>query len=115
VAELLAGADLFVLSTRSEVFSVSTLEAMAAGLPVVVSDIPAFDEMFTDGVEGRKVPPADPQALAAVLAELLTDSPARRRMGQAAQARARQFTVDRMAEEFEGLLRCLHVAGRAVR
>lgn len=104
VPAILAAADVFVLSSRFEVFSLAALEAMAASLPVVVNGGAAFDEMFTDGVEGRKVPPADPDALAGALGELL-DAPAlRRRLGAAARQRARQFDLARMAAGFRDLL-----------
>ena len=107
VPSILAAADLFVLSTRSEVFSIATLEAMAAGLPVVVSDVPAFDEMFTDGREGLKVPPGDAAALAAAIARLLDDPALRERMSSAARNRAKRFSTERMAEGFERVLNCL--------
>jgi phosphatidylinositol alpha-mannosyltransferase len=51
------------------------VEAMAAGLPVVASDIPGYREVVTDGVEGLLVPPRDPEALAAGLATVATDIP----------------------------------------
>ena len=107
VGEILAGAELFVLSTHSEVFSVATLEAMAAGLGVVVSDIPAFDEMFTQGCEGLKVRPGDAGAMADALAGLLDDPAVRARMGQAARRRAEDFGLPRMASEFDRMLRSL--------
>lgn len=105
VPALLAAADVFVLSTRSEVFSRATLEAMAAGLPIVVSDVPGFDEVFDDGVEGLKVAPGRPEELAAALGRLLDDPAGRERLGQAAKRRAGRFSRPRMAEAFERLLR----------
>jgi len=101
VPAILAAADVFVLSTRSEVFSVSTIEAMAAGLPVVVSDIPAFDELVTDGVEGLRVRSEDAGALAGALGRLLADGDLRRRLGQAGRARAQRLSVEGMADRFE--------------
>jgi len=104
VAGLLASADVFVLSTRGEVFSVATLEALAAGLPVIVSDIGAFDEMFTAGVEGLKVRPGDPAALADAIERVL-DAPALgQALGVAARRRAERFSRRRMADEFLRLL-----------
>ena len=104
VAGLLASADVFVLSTRGEVFSVATLEAMAAGRPVIVSDIAAFDEMFTAGVEGLKVRPGDPAALADAIERVLDDAPLARALGDAARMRAERFSRRRMADEFLRLL-----------
>ena len=104
VAGLLASADVFVLSTRGEVFSVATLEAMAAGRPVIVSDIPAFDEMFTAGVEGLKGRPGDPAALADAIERVLDDAALAEALGDAAQRRAERFSRRRMADEFLRLL-----------
>ena len=98
VPGLLKAADAFVLSTRSEVFSVALLEAFAAGLPAVVSDLPAFDEMLADGQEGLRFPAGDAEALAGRLERLLDDADLRRTLGARAAGRARQFTRQRMAE-----------------
>jgi glycosyltransferase involved in cell wall biosynthesis len=107
VPGLLKAADVFALSTTSEVFSVATLEAMAAGVPVVVSDIPAFEEMFTDGCEGLKVPPGNAEALANAIETLLDDPAGRRRLGEAGRKRAKDFDISRMVDNFHRLLLAL--------
>ena len=78
VVEALQAADVFLLASLSEGLSTATLEAMAVGLPVVVTDVGGMREAVTDGVEGRVVPPRDPAALAAALLELAADATARR-------------------------------------
>jgi len=104
VPALLAAADVFALSTRSEVFNVATLEAMAAGRAVVVSDIPAFEEMIAHGREGWTVPPGDAGALAEALGRLLDDDRLRARLGRAGRRTAATFSRRRMAEQFAELL-----------
>jgi glycosyltransferase involved in cell wall biosynthesis len=78
--------------------SLSLLEAMAAGLPVVASDIPGNRELVASGECGRLVPPRDPQTLARTLEELL-DSPAiARQFGDAARERVQQhYSLEKMA------------------
>lgn len=88
VRTLLADSDVFVLSSRSEGLPVSVLEAMAAGLPVVASDVGGLRELVVEGETGLLVPPADPEALAAALQGLLADRALRRRLGAAGRARA---------------------------
>ena len=90
VPGVLASADVFVLSSRSEGFPVSILEAMAAGLPVVATDVGGVAESVADGETGLLVPPGDPGALAAALDRLLTDSALRLRLGTAGRERARR-------------------------
>ena len=107
VPSILAGADLFVLATKCEVFNVAALEAMAAGLPVVVSDVPGFDEVFTHGVEGLRVPPGDADALAAAIEKLLDDRALRDRLASAGRKRVERFSVPRMAGNFTRLLRAV--------
>jgi glycosyltransferase involved in cell wall biosynthesis len=88
VGELLAAADLFVLSTRSEGLPLSILEAMAAGLPVVASNVGGVPELVVDGETGLLVPPGDPHALAAAIGRLLDDETLRRQLGAAGRIRA---------------------------
>jgi glycosyltransferase involved in cell wall biosynthesis len=96
VPELLARADVFVLSSRSEGAPLSILEAMAAGLPVVSSCVGGVPELVADGETGLLVPPGDPAAMAAALGRLVADAGLRRRLGAAGRERAhRIFDVRR--------------------
>lgn len=88
VAELLAGSDVFVLSSRSEGLPVAVLEAMAAELPVVASDVGGLSELVVDGETGLLVPAGDETALAEALATLLEDRQRRLDLGAAGRARA---------------------------
>lgn len=80
-------ADLYVQPSRRENQAVALRQAMAAGMPVVATDLPAVREAVTDGGTGLVVPPADPAALAAALGRLLDDPAAARRLGEAAARR----------------------------
>ena len=83
---LYAAADAFALPSTHEPWGVVVNEAMAAGLPVVLSDrVGAAADLLVDGVNGRLVPAADPRALAQALTELAQDAGLRRRMGEESQ------------------------------
>jgi glycosyltransferase involved in cell wall biosynthesis len=87
VPELLGTADVFVLSSNSEGLPLSILEAMAAGLPVVASNVGGVSEVVLDGDTGLLVPPGDAQSLAAAIERLLQDPVLRRRLGEAGRIR----------------------------
>ncbi|MCX6030234.1 MAG: glycosyltransferase [Chloroflexi bacterium] len=93
-------ADLFVLpaSHSSEAFGLVQVEAMAAGVPVVCTELGTGTSYVNqDGVTGRVVPPRDPPALAAAIRELLADPPRLAAMGVAARARVEaEFDQDVM-------------------
>ncbi|MCD0483741.1 glycosyltransferase [Streptacidiphilus sp. ASG 303] len=88
--DVYAALDLFVLPSHREGFSRSAMEAAAAGLPMVLSDIRGCREIGTHGEHLLLVPPGDPAALAAAVDRLLTDADLRRRLGGAARRRARE-------------------------
>jgi D-inositol-3-phosphate glycosyltransferase len=95
---LLRSADAVVCVPWYEPFGIVPLEAMACGVPVVASAVGGQIDSVVDGVTGAHVPPRDPRALAAALAELL-DHPERRAvLGAAGVERARRrFAHDRVA------------------
>jgi glycosyltransferase involved in cell wall biosynthesis len=94
---LLAGADVFLSASWAESFPYNVLEAMAAGLPVVATDVGGTAEAVADGVTGLVVPPRDARALASALADLLADPERRARLGAAGRRRvAERFTVEGM-------------------
>ena len=104
VPEILTSADMLILSSKQESFGLCVLEGMAAGLPVIVSDLPALAELVEHGKEGFRVPPADSDALAAAIARLLDDASLRKQMGSRGQEKARQFSVSQMVEGFYRLI-----------
>lgn len=85
--ELYAEADVFALPTRADAVPWAVLEAMAAGLPVVASEVGAIPELL--GESGETVPPGDAAALAAALRRL-GDPERRRRLGEAARERVHE-------------------------
>jgi len=91
VARLLRGAQLFVLPSHWEGQPIAILEAMASGLPVVVTSVGANPDVVRDGLDGRVVASHDPAGLADALAELVGDPQRRARMGASARARAEEL------------------------
>ena len=84
--------DLYLgTSVGGESFGIVLVEAMAAGLPVVASGIPGYDEVVTDGVDGLLVPPRDPEALALAAGTILDDRSLAERLSAAGLARAATF------------------------
>jgi glycosyltransferase involved in cell wall biosynthesis len=99
----LAGLDLFCLSSRHEAMPLVLLEAMAAGLPCVATDVGAVRTAV--GGDAVVVPVADAGALAGVLAPLLADAGLRADLGARARARAeRELGADLMARRTYALL-----------
>ena len=94
-AQFLNGLDVYVLSSNWEAFPIGPLEAMACGVPQVVSAVGGTGESVVPET-GIRVPPREPEALAAAIVELLRDPERRARMSAASKARhAERFTVDR--------------------
>ena len=95
--EHLATADVFVLPSRSEGFSNAIVEAMAASLPVVATNVGGNAEAVQDGVSGVIVPPEDSGALAAAIVHLLSNPAKARQMGaEGKRLVAEKFTTEAM-------------------
>ena len=109
VPAILGELDVFVLASTDEGLSIATLEAMAAGRPVVVTRSGGPQELVTDGETGYLVPAADPDALAARVCEILRNPGLGGSLGSKARAAvANRFSLQRMVAEYESLYeRCL--------
>jgi glycosyltransferase involved in cell wall biosynthesis len=113
LAPYLAAAQMLVMPsvTRAEAFGMVQLEAMAAALPVINTDIPsAVPEVSVHGETGLTVQPGDPVALAGAIQALLENDELRMQMGTAARKRAQTYfgadTINkRVAELYEAVLR----------
>ncbi|MEX3632868.1 glycosyltransferase family 4 protein [Paraburkholderia sp. BR14320] len=104
---LMHSVDAFVFPSRYEAMSLSLLEAMAAGLPVVTARTAGGAEIITPECGIVLDDPDDPQALARAVAQLAGDDTARRAMGQAASELATGFGWARMAAQYIALYRQL--------
>jgi glycosyltransferase involved in cell wall biosynthesis len=103
---LYAAADLYVWPGVGEAYGMATLEAQAAGLPVVAGHLRGLPDVVADGISGRLVPPDDPQAFADAVAALIADPAARARLGAAGRARvAAERTVTAAARILDDALR----------
>src|SRR5581483_5297522 len=85
-------ADAFAFPSVKEGFGLVVLEALAAGLPVVASDIPVFAEYLDDGESALLVPPGDQGSLAAALGRLADDPVLRRRVAAGGRPLVDRFT-----------------------
>jgi len=83
-------------SLAAESFGIVLAEAMAAGVPVVASDLPGYRAVLRDGQAGRLTPPGDPVALADALYDLLQDEEERRRLTAAGSAAAAELSWSRI-------------------
>jgi len=99
-----AACEVFVASASGqESFGIVLVEAMAAGVAIVATDIPGYREVITDGVDGLLVPPRDPEAVAAGIVRLLTDPDRAARLAEAGRARARAFDWPVIVDRLEAL------------
>lgn len=106
VAALMHALDILVMPSHWEGFGLVAAEAMAAGTPVVASDVSSLPEVVRDGVSGLLVPPRDANALARAMIEVGRDDGLRQRLGSAGRRiAAEEFSNERMVEEWEALLR----------
>ncbi len=98
-----AAADVFVLPSYSENFGIAALEAMAAGVPVVLTPEVGLADVVAETGAGIVVE-GDPEKIGAAIARLLADAQLRRRMGEAGRdAAAERFSWDAIAERMEEL------------
>jgi phosphatidylinositol alpha-mannosyltransferase len=106
-----ASADVYCAPTRIASFGVTLLEAMAAGVPVLASDIDGFREVVHHGVEGELLPPDDPAAWARALVRLAREPARASAYGAAGRRTAERYAWPTVAREVLGVYRAIGVAG----
>jgi len=103
IPAILASLDLTVLPSASESLSNAILESMAAGVPVIASDVGGNRELIAQG-RGILLPPNDVEALTDALQQLAADSPQRQTLARNARRFAREnFTIEQMRQRYEDL------------
>lgn len=110
IPEFLSAGDLFVFPSRFEAFGFSVMEAALAGMPLLVSDIPALREILDRWEDGGGaaaifLPAEEDGSWSEAVALLLEDQALRRSYCDAARERSRRFTLERMVDGYEALLR----------
>jgi len=102
---VLPALDLFVLPSHNEGMGRALVEAMAAGLAIVATDVGGVGEVLEEGRCGVLVPPRDPEALAVAIARLAADPDRRAALGAAARTRSLAFGAGRMGRQVVRLYR----------
>lgn len=106
IGDILAQMDVFVFSVwMGEGLGIAMIEAMAAGVPIVASDVPACREVLDDGEFGLLVPPANADAMATAIAAIRADPAAALERAERARAKAtRDFNIAQTARRYADLL-----------
>jgi glycosyltransferase involved in cell wall biosynthesis len=104
VAEIIAALDLLVLPSHYEPFGRALIEAMAAGKPVVGTNVGGIPEIIEDGVTGLLVAPGSPDELAGAITKILQNPDLARHMGAAGRERAKaHFSPERYVTEIQNV------------
>jgi glycosyltransferase involved in cell wall biosynthesis len=101
IHEMMHAFDIFVLPSRNEGMGRVIVEAMAAGKPVVASNVGGIPDLVRDGVNGYLVPSEDSVALAGAMARLLKDPDRGKAMGSAGREMAKAYTVEKMVDKID--------------
>jgi len=104
VPDYLRMADLSIQPSHFEAFGTAAIEAMAAGLPVIASDVGGLKDFVEPGVNGARVPPRDPQALSVEIARVMRDDTLRARLSDGARRTAERFDTEQVLGQFERLI-----------
>ena len=107
IPTLLAAAEVSVLSSRHEGLPRAVVESLAAGVPVVATNVDGTAEVLSDGVNGVLTEPGNVTAMAAGVCSLLADSGLRQRLADAARKGLEEFDIDLMVRQQEELYTCL--------
>lgn len=111
VAALLPGFDVLVNSSIFEGVSLTILEAMAAGLPIVATRVGGTPEVIEDGVTGVLVPARQPHAIVEALLRLAIDPDRGRTLGAAARERFEtQYSIEQMVNRYASIYNALEVS-----
>jgi len=106
VPEILAASDLFVLPSLNEGLSIAMLEAMAVGVPVVVTDVGGASDILSPGQTGWLVPSGDPTALADAIGDALSHPERARAYAERARSLVEtEFSIETHARRLEALYR----------
>ena len=103
IEEIMPIFDIFVLPSLNEGMGRVLVEAMAAGKPIVASNVGGIPDLVEHDYNGLLVPPGDEKALAAAIRQLINDPAKAKMMGQRGQERCHQFSVESMAEKIDAL------------
>ena len=95
--------DIFVMPSLTEGFPVALAEAMAAGKPVVVTNVGGMKEMVTNHKNGILVPPKDSNTLADEIINILRDKSEMNNLANAAKLRSEDFSIEKNVEKLQNL------------
>jgi L-malate glycosyltransferase len=104
IPQLLAASDCFVLSSRSEGLSCSIIEAMAAGLPIIATDVGGNKDLVEDGVNGYLVPSENEELLSRSMDAMSADRPLAKIFGARSLEKARlHFSLEATVKSYVGI------------
>jgi glycosyltransferase involved in cell wall biosynthesis len=112
VARILPILTITAMSSLWEGLPIAFLEAMSAGKPIVANDVDGASDVVINGETGFLVPPRQPSKMAERILYLLDNDSLCKKMGDVAQQRSNDFSVQRMVRQIESLYKELHFAAQ---